>query len=124
MGRILYGLIRGLTGVVLSAGVMGLAAAPVAYGQSPEPRDDAFMTRVVTAGEGKSCARTPCRVFYRMPQESGDLMLDVNGFQEGPYAPGEVVDLGSYSEPTVRIRVIGGDYPPAFVRMPGLRGGG
>jgi hypothetical protein len=82
-------------------------------------RGDGFLTVVVGPGESRGCNNTSCRIYYRMPDLDAPAQVAVNHFQVGTFPPGEVVDLGTWSDPIIRIRVVGADVPRAYVNMIG-----
>lgn len=78
-----------------------------------------FLSVTVGPGDGGSCRSTPCRIFYRMPDLGRDASVVVNSFKVGTFPSGKVVDLGSFSDTSVRISIPGSDVPTAYVNLPG-----
>ena len=82
-------------------------------------RSDGFLTVVVGPGESRGCNNTSCRIYYRMPDLDAEAQVAVNHFVVGSFPPGQLVDLGTWSDPIIRIRVVGADVPRAYVNMIG-----
>ncbi len=85
--------------------------------QGQTPTDDGFLTVVLGPGAGRSCAGSPCSVYYRTPQAGGEVEIIANNFSLGSFPAGKVVSLGQFND-TVRITVRGADAAPAFVNIP------
>ena len=90
----------------------------VAAGSIPASRNG-MLSVLVGPGDGGNCRSTPCRVFYRMPELGREARVVVNGFTVGSFPPGKVVDLGNFSDGTVRISIPDTDVPRAYVNLPG-----
>jgi hypothetical protein len=90
----------------------------VAEGSVPGSRNG-FLAVTVGPGDGGSCRSAPCRIFYRMPDLGREAEVVVNSFTVGTFPSGKVVDLGSFSDTSVRISIPGSDVPIAYVSLPG-----
>ena len=84
--------------------------------------DDGLQSVVVGPGDSRTCRNESCRIHYRMPDLEGEAEVAVNNFLVGTFPPGELVDLGTWSEPSIRIRIVDADVPRAFVNMLGSGG--
>ena len=91
-------------------------SAGIAPGEMP--RSDGFLTAAVGPGGGASCAGTPCTIYYKTPALGGDVTVVVNGFTVGTFPSETVVNLGGYTDTTVRITVPGSNVKPAYVNIP------
>jgi hypothetical protein len=54
-----------------------------------------------------------------MPDLGHDASVVVNSFKVGTFPSGKVVDLGNFSDTSVRISIPGSDLPTAYVNLPG-----
>ena len=79
---------------------------------------DGYLSVSVRPGQGGSCGGTPCRIYYRTPESDGEVKVVVNNFVVGTFPGGRVVDLGDYSETSVRISAPGTGAPVTYVNMP------
>lgn len=104
--------------------VLSLLSACVTISPGPRvstggmPRSDGYLTASVAPGQSASCAGTPCNIHYRTPDLGRDVTVLANGFVVGTFPSAAAVNLGDYTDTTVRITVQGADVPAAYVNMP------
>ena len=106
---------------ILLVGCGSIEPAPV-VDQRQAPVGDDYWTLVLEAGKGGSCAMAPCGLYFKTPEGGGDIRIVINNIDQGTFPPGELVSLGNYDVPTVRIQLPGTDYPQAFVHIPARNG--
>ena len=83
---------------------------------------DGLLSVLVAPGKSASCRNESCRIYYQMPNLGRDADVVVNHFLVGSFPSGEVVDLGTWSDPNVSISIPDSEVPISYVNMYGNSG--
>ena len=104
--------------------LLALAALSVLSGCASNPTCGAdsrnFDSVTICPGASRTCATTPCAVYYVMPEGSGRYQVTGNQVLIGEFSVGETVHLGSFWD-SQYFDIVGAEYPRAFVFMGDIR---
>ena len=85
--------------------------------QDGSPSDNGVFSVIVSPGQGRSCAVSPCSIFLDVPDLGREVEVVVNNFSLGSFPSGQVSGLGQFND-SARIAIRGEDLPMAFVNIP------
>ena len=79
-----------------------------------------FDSVTICPGASRTCAATPCAVYYVMPAGTGSYQVTGNGVMIGEYSAGKKAHLGAFWD-SQYFDIVGADAARAFVFMGNVR---